>query len=168
MNTFQALGKFPVNSSQHAEFKSGRLWQSWSGLYPELYDSDDVRVAKTQAKMGYHFYEWLAALLIYQSTGYLSLIESYEFKIQKKKQKLLSQILPEAVLSAVREITAEGKVQCPDLLVYAPDHSDWYFCEVKGPNDRMREIQKERFQKLAEASGKPIQVIEFEVQRNAT
>lgn len=158
---FQILGTFKTSKEQFEKFKSNELWRKWAEMYPQLIDEDDVRVAKTQAKFGYHFHEWLAAILLYQSTGYLSLIESYEFKIQKRKQNILIQLLPENVLSTVREITKEQKVQCPDLLCFKSDLSDWFFCEVKGPNDKVREVQQQQFQRLVDVSGKKIQVVKF-------
>ncbi len=158
---FDEFGTIKTSREQFGRFKSGELWNEWANKYPELFDSDDIRVANTQANMGYHFHEWLAALLIYESIGYLSLIESYEFKIQTRKQEILKKIVPENVLSTIQSITKEGKVQCPDLFCFSPDYSDWFFCEVKGPKDKMREIQEQKFQSLVDISGKSIQVVSF-------
>jgi hypothetical protein len=161
MNTFETIATVPVTRHQFERFKSGELWQEWSSKHPELFDKDDIRVAKTQAKLGYHFYEWLAALTLYQSTGYLSLIESYEFKGQKRKQEIMRDILPAQVLSAVEAIAAAGDVQCPDLLCYHPETKDWFFCEVKGPTDSVRPRQEKWFQTLVDASDQPIRVVNF-------
>lgn len=161
MNTYETIATVLVTRHQFERFKSGELWREWSSKHPELFDNDDIRVAETQAKLGYHFHEWLAALTLYQSTGYLSLIESYEFKRQKRKQEIMRDILPAQVLSAVEAITATGKVQCPDLLCYHPETKDWFFCEVKGPKDRVRPVQAEYFRTLVEASGQPIRVVKF-------
>jgi hypothetical protein len=46
--------------------------------------------------------------------------------------------------------------RCPDLLVYKPDLSDFYFCEVKGPRDRVRSVQAGFFRKLEERLGRPV------------
>jgi hypothetical protein len=46
-----------------------------------------------------------------------------------------------------------GRRQAPDLLVYAPDLSEFYFCEVKGPKDRLRPVQIEYFRAMAKAAG---------------
>jgi hypothetical protein len=76
MTALKIFGDFEVNPKQRERFKSGELWQRWSEKYPYLFDADDVRIACTQAHLGYHFYEWLAAILVYHTTGYLSLIEA--------------------------------------------------------------------------------------------
>jgi len=54
-----------------------------------------------------------------------------------------------------------GGTQCPDLLVYSPDYSDWFFCEVKGPKDRIREPQRLFFEELFKVSGKEISIVKF-------
>lgn len=162
MDIYEPFTKLPVSKYQFEQFKAGDLWRQWAALYPQLFDADDVRVAESQAARGYHFHEWLAALVIYQSVGYLSLIESYEFKVQKRKQSILHKLLPDHVQEAVVEITSLGKAQCPDLLCFKSDLSDWFFCEVKGPKDASRPIQEECFQHLVRASGKKIKLFEFE------
>ena len=48
------------------------------------------------------------------------------------------------------------------MLVYQPDLSDWYFCEVKGPTDRLRPEQEEYFEALSQVSGKEIKILRFQ------
>ena len=43
--------------------------------------------------------------------------------------------------------------------MYAPDLSDWFFCEVKGPRDRLRPVQVNKFEGLAMVSGKPVRLL---------
>ena len=50
-------------------------------------------------------------------------------------------------------------MQGPDLLVYARDFSDRFFCEVKGPGDRLRPEQKSKLGALATVSGKPVRLL---------
>jgi hypothetical protein len=45
--------------------------------------------------------------------------------------------------------------------MYAQDLSDWFFCEVKGPSDRLRSEQIQRFQVLADLTAKPVRLLEF-------
>ncbi|MDH5353807.1 MAG: VRR-NUC domain-containing protein [Gammaproteobacteria bacterium] len=157
---FESLSEISTTREQFEKFKRGELAEDWFKRYPELFDDDDIRVARTQAKMGLHYYEWLSALTIYQSTEYLSLIESYEFKVQKRKQKIIKDLLPEKVLEAIlMPYDDSRKAQCPDLLCFKPDYSDWFFCEVKGPTDKLRDVQEDYFAHLSEASGKPIKVV---------
>lgn len=39
------------------------------------------------------------------------------------------------------------------------DFSDWFFCEVKGPRDRLAPEQKHKFEALATVSGKPVRLL---------
>ena len=158
---FKEFGTFNTSSAQIERFKSGELWVRWAERYPMLFDPDDVRQVQTQAKHGFHYHEWLAAILIYESVGYLSLIEKYEFKNHARKQAILKELVPPNVLKAIGERTAERKAQCPDLLCYAPDMSDWFFCEVKGPSDTVKPNPEKFFQRLVDCSGKPICLVKF-------
>ncbi len=111
--------------------------------------------------MGYHFYEWLAAVLIYHTHGYLSLVEQYQFKSHSRKQSILRQLTSSLTLEFIQYHPEFGKVQCPDLLVYNPNFSEWFFCEVKGPSDSLTSKQIEFFRALANNSGKDIRMVEF-------
>ena len=158
----KTISSIPTTREQFERFKSGQLAEEWYEKNPDLFDTDDIRVARTQAKFGLHFYEWLSALVIYQSTGWLSLIESYEFRIQTRKQEIIKKLLPRKVLDVIHlPYGNEKQAQCPDLLCFKPDLSDWYFCEVKGPTDEMRDVQLQYFKMLEDSSKKPIYVIEL-------
>jgi hypothetical protein len=147
------------------QFKTGNLIDSWFVQYPRLFDAMDLEIAKNQRGIGkdqrtYHFYEWLAAILIFHTTGYLSLIEQYEFKRHSQKRNLLHRLVSQEVFDIITNHSEHfNRLQCPDLLVYAPDFSNWYFCEAKGPQDKIRPQQKLFFEKLEKVSGKPIQLI---------
>jgi hypothetical protein len=69
-------------------FVSGELWWQWAKEYPQIFDGQYIQIAKNQAgpKMRYHFHEWLAAVLIFHTYGYLSLIEQYEFKAAPERK----------------------------------------------------------------------------------
>ena len=45
------------------------------------------------------------------------------------------------------------------MLVYTPNRSDWFFCEVKGPRDKLRGAQAAFFRELSKRSGKPIRMV---------
>jgi len=164
MDEFQLIATFITHPNHHELFRSKDLVVEWARTYPMLFDDDDLRVAENQAHIGYHFYEWLAAVLIYHSFGYLSLIEKYEFKTHPQKQQILRRLAPRQVVDFILHRKGYGRVQCPDLLVYLPDYSDWFFCEVKGPRDKLREDQVNLFNALAEISGKDIRLVEFRYQ----
>jgi len=144
---------------------SGELWKQWAEDYPDIFDEDDKRLAITQAgpEMRYHFCEWLAAVLIFHTYGYLSLVEQYEFKSHERKRKVAKCILPDEVFALVtdRKQRVIGEGACPDLLSYSPDYSDWFFCEAKRPVDKLQESQLRHFEKLARISGKQIRVMRF-------
>lgn len=52
-------------------------------------------------------------------------------------------------------------MQGPDLLMYSPDESNFFFCEVKGPNDRLRPKQEKYFAAIAEAVAQQIELLCF-------
>ena len=163
---FRELGVFEYHSTQRDRFRAGELWQEWAKAYPDVFDDKDVAIARNQAgpKMGLHFFEWLAAVLIYQSFGYLSLLQQYEFKAHDRKRRVLRELVTAEVFSLITNHGAAfGGVQSPDLLVYARDRSDWFFCEVKGPTDRLRDPQRKYFDALSDAIGRDIRVIRFKL-----
>lgn len=153
------IGNFEVNPKQRELFISGNLMQVWKDLYPDLFDEDDLRIAKNQRS--YHFYEWLSAILLYESTGFLSLVEKYQFSNHVRLQTILRQIVTSDVFDLLINSYRLYKVQCPDLLVYSPDLSDYFFCEVKGPSDRVRQVQVDFFTRLQDVSKKRVCYMQF-------
>ncbi len=45
--------------------------------------------------------------------------------------------------------------------MYSPDHSEFFFCEVKGPNDSVSATQQVLFEALASATGREVGVLWF-------
>ena len=162
MSEFELLASFKTHPDLHNQFKSEKLYNQWAHNYPMLFDQDDLRIAISQASMGYHYYEWLSAILIYHTIGKYSLIEQYQFKNHQKKHEKMLKLTTLGVIGFMNSHPEFGDVQCPDLLVYDPDYSDWFFCEVKGPNDRLRDSQLEFFTELCKRTSKPIKIIEFQ------
>lgn len=150
---FRTLDPVTASAEDRARFHSGELLQEWAARYPQLFDEHEVRTATNQ--LGGHFYEWFAAVHLYETTGWLSLIESYQFKVQTWKRGVLRELGAAALLEFFdgQGALGFGRRQAPDLLVYAPDFSDYYFCEVKGPTDRLRPVQTEYFTAMAAAAG---------------
>jgi hypothetical protein len=163
METFETIGELQIHSEQRARFISEGLCEEWAATYPQLFDANDLQIARNQAHLGYHYYEWLAAILLYHAWGYLSLVEHFEFKSHERKQSILRKLVTTDVIALMTDRRQHGRTQCPDLLVYKPDLSEWFFCEVKGPGDRLSSRQKEYFQALAEVSGEPIRIIRFRI-----
>lgn len=162
MAKFELLASFKTYPDLHEQFRSEELYNQWARNYPMLFDADDLRIAISQAGMGYHYYEWLSAILIFHTLGKYSLIEQYQFKNHLQKHDKLIQLTTNEVIDFMRSHPEYGDVQCPDLLVYEPDYSDWFFCEVKGPDDRLRKTQAEFFTELSKRTNKPIKTVEFQ------
>ncbi len=147
------IGTIEARRSQQVLWRDGRLMPEWAQRFPELFDEQDVRTAENQPQ--YHFVEWLAAIVLHHATGFLALVEKYPYANHPRKQEIVAKLLPADVLPILRG-TEYGRAQAPDLLMYAPDLSDWFFCEVKGPRDRLRPVQVNKFEGLAMVSGKPV------------
>ena len=167
MTSLISIGPFEIQAKQREGFISGNLWQEWVKKYPDIFDDDDHRLAQSQAHLGYHFYEWQAAVLLYEKMDYLSLVEKYQFKKHKRKQDIFLQRV--SSLPRLLDLIARRKehgygVQCPDLFVYKRDNlTDWFFCEVKGPKEKIRDIQERYFYKIAKASGSHVRLLQFSV-----
>jgi hypothetical protein len=153
------IGTVEIQRSQQELWRSGRLAPEWAHRFPELFDEDDLRLAQAQGHLGYHFCEWLAAIVLHHATGHLALVSKYEFRNHPRKQEVVQRLLAPELRAAISDRTEHGWAQAPDLLMYAPDFSDWFFCEVKGPRDRLRPEQRAKFEVLAAVSGKPIRFL---------
>ena len=149
------IGVVEFDRRQRTRFRSGELAREWLRRYPELFDRDDLRLALRQPR--YHFFEWLGAVVLFNTTGYRSLVEKYEFGEHSRKVSIIQGMVPPDVLAVMHK----PGVQCPDLFVYRPDGSDWFFCEVKGKRDRLRAEQRQYFESLSEISGRAVRLLEF-------
>jgi hypothetical protein len=158
MEAITKIATVNVVRSQRARWQSGHLPQEWRTRFPNLFDDDDLRLAKSQPAL--HFYEWLGAVVLHHTTGYLSLVEKYEFATHPRKQQIVTQLLPRPTRDALRD-RKQASAQGPDLLMYAEDLSDWFFCEVMGPRNRLRDEQVRKFELLADMTSKPVRLIEF-------
>jgi hypothetical protein len=132
--------------------------------FPELFDEQDVVIAENQPD--YHFWEWLAAIVLYHATGFeLSSRNTRTRTILGSRRSSRSWYLTmccgfsDDVLRVLHDRSEHGSIQGPDLLMYAPDMSDWFFCEVKGPGDRLRAARMSKFEALATVSGKPVRLL---------
>jgi hypothetical protein len=137
---------FTFHDSQWDSFRKGELRKSWRERYPQLFDEVDEKLARNQSDS--HFFEWLAAVLFYESTGYLSLQE-YILKTHARKRALFESIVP-SILFKDLDFDQGG---LPDLFLYSPRKRDWFFCEVKGGADRIRANQIVRFAQIHKMTG---------------
>jgi hypothetical protein len=162
MERVTTIATVHVDPSQRSRWQTGRLAREWRTRFPDLFDDDDLRLADSQP--GSHFYEWLGAIVLHHTTGYLSLVEKYEFATHLRKQQIVAQLLPESVRDLLQD-RSRNRTQGPDLLMYAQDFSDWFFCEVIGPGNRLSDEQRNKFELLARETAKPIRLVEFRVER---
>ena len=150
------IGTIEVERAQVDLWKTGVLAPLWAQRFPELFREHDLDLARAQGHLGYHFIEWLAAIVLHHTSGYHS-AGSYEFR---HRPTVVEKLLSAEVRALVADRT-QYSAQGPDLLMYAPDLSDWFFCEVKGPDDSMREVQCNKFAALAELSRKSVRLLRF-------
>ena len=151
------LARLAFRPSQRALFAAGPLRERWAERYPDLFDARDLEGARNQP--GYHFYEWLAAVSLFESTGWLSLVEKYQFAHERKRAVLDRLGAQRLVDFFAEQHEAFGRLQAPDLLLYDPDGTDFVFCEVKGPRDRLRPEQARYFAALEAAAGRPVYAV---------
>ncbi|WP_407278308.1 VRR-NUC domain-containing protein [Aromatoleum evansii] len=130
---------FSFHTDQRERFRDGTLVRDWRRRYPQIFDEDDERVLNTEHQRRYHFFEWLSAVLLFEATGYISLVEKYTSKSHPNKRKTLQQILTPKTFQWL----CENESGQPDLFVFQPVTKDWFFCEVKGGSDRIRQNQIE-------------------------
>lgn len=150
---FHELPPITVSYAERERFRAGELRAEWATSYPGIFDKHELRTVINQT--GGHFVEWFAAVHLFETTGWLSLIESYQFKVQTWKRSVVKQLGAESLLTFfdTQYHKGFGRKHAPDLLVYAPDFSDFYFCEVKGPRDKLRPVQIEYFKAVSDAAG---------------
>jgi hypothetical protein len=154
------LGCLYFDLDQKQLFKEGKLHREWAALYPFLFDSDDIRLVESQGKWGTHFIEWLGAIVLYRATNFYSLLGKYEFKTHLRKCDVVKNLsLPDSVSEILRD--RRKGAQCPDLLMYAPDLSNWFFCEIKGGRDKLKATQRVVFERLAASAGRPVCLLSF-------
>lgn len=151
----ESLGRFIYMEEQRDLWRSGQLPREWSDAYPSLFDEDDLQLTRNQPDN--HFFEWLAAIHIYRSTGWLSLVEKYQFSKHPRKQSIFFDLFDVEWREAIKGF---GE-QLPDLLVYRQDRSDFYFCEVKGRRDRLRNGQAEFFRFVERITGRSVFTVEY-------
>jgi len=151
----ETLGSFAYSEEQRQRWRTGELADEWFRAYPKLFDEDDLRITRKQRD--YHFFEWLAAIHIYHSIGWLSLVEKYRCVNHPRKMTLYGEFFPGEWQDRLEDFGP----QMPDLLVYREDRSDFLLCEVKGRTDRLRPEQIEFFEAIAEVTGKPVYTVDY-------
>lgn len=112
---------------------------------------------------GRGFFETLGALILYHATGYLPLSSTWNFEFPVEEENAaVEKLMGSDLLRLIRDQRTEaGQTQAPDNLMYAPDFSDWFFADAKGPGDVLGVLQRKKFEAIAEMSGRPIRLLHF-------
>lgn len=144
----------PLDPSTFSVWKSGSLAKKWYKLYPDLFDSEDLRIALSQPQ--YHFAEWYAAIHFYK-LGWKALIEQYIYKTHTRKLAVIEKYLGLEGLSFLRREARGGKVQPPDLFLYRKHK--YFFGEVKVHGDTLREVQETFFKEIEKHFNTTVKII---------
>jgi hypothetical protein len=140
---------FVFDSQTRKSWVDGNLSKIWKNRYPKLFDQQDFEQSISQPNN--HFFEWLAAILLYEATGRLTLIEKYTCKNHPGKREKLKEIIG----SDLFDWCCENDSRSPDLFVYSPTRrNDWLFCEVKGATDKIRDGQLQWFERFYRKTGR--------------
>ncbi|WP_106477670.1 VRR-NUC domain-containing protein [Phytohalomonas tamaricis] len=149
---------FVFHPERREKFRTGELSEEWVKRYPDLFDSDDVRILTTEHQRKYHFFEWLSSVLLYESTGYVSLMEKYCAKSHPRKLRLFSELVPEPVFDYLMSAPSGH----PDLFSFCPQTGEWFFCEVKGLADTLKENQIVMHEQLEKMTGRRVRIIQLD------
>ena len=160
---FEVIGPIIADKAAESLWRQGILQRQWVDKYPELFDERDLEIFLNQRH--HHFYEASAAIW-WHERGYLSLVEKYDIKTPNERHPRKASIFHQCVSSPLFDRMwvakkAHGYRGPPDLFVYKPDLSDWFFCEVKGPNDKVRSAQSAFWKELEEIFAKKVRILHF-------
>lgn len=158
LNHINYFETYKFNSYLLERFASGELREDWYRMYPFIFDEVDLETARNQTQ--YHYFEWQTAINIYEKYSYLSLVEKYQFQKHKNQFEIFSNLVPANVIELL-QTKQFGNQQLPDLFVYSPDRSNWFFCEVKGNNDKLSLTQENLFNKLTFLTNNPVRLIKY-------
>ena len=134
------------------------LARQWLQQYPDLFDADDLRLTANQPKN--HFCEWFAAIHLFHRERAHSLVEKYVYQSHPSKVTRLATLLCDRERRILAAIRATCGVQPPDLLVYVPGTTRYWFAEVKGPGDRLSAKQMQSHDAIIEQLRVSVEIIE--------
>lgn len=159
---FVELEPLLLTDKERVLWRAGHLATQWRNAYPSVFDDYDLELARNRAWRR-HYYEWAAAVHFYMTLGWCSLVAKYEFVAHERKRLIMERILRPEVVDLLRDRKRHGRAQAPDLFVYSPDETDYFFCEVKGPGDSLRAEQRKKFTALAELTHRPVRILRCDV-----
>ena len=163
---FQGRWEFTFSRREREQFRSGVLVRQWAEQYPFLFGPEEVAAAlSSSGKRSGSFFEWVSAVRLYEAQGYYSLVRDYASSLQSGKKGVVSELCGKVATGFMA--AAPAKMQFPALLVYRPDLSEWFFCDVKGPGDIVRKSEGIFFPRLAEETGVGIFLITLSLSQGA-
>jgi hypothetical protein len=160
--TLLELAPLQLEREEHEHWRTGAVAKRWARQYPNVFDADDLRLALVRCAQGRHYFEWAAARHLHRATGFNALVCKYEFAKHRSKGAIVERLFTPTVTRVLRDRQTHGRAQAPDLLMYAPDLSSFFFCEVKGPSDRIRAEQLRRFDALARVTRQPVHILRIQ------
>ena len=152
----------------HWFFNGG--WKQWADDYRDiLFNERDIRSKKNSPKRHNYFHEWFSAITIFNRYGLRSLVGKYTAKDAAHRNKIetIRERVSDDVWKVMRTVVTgapSATKGLPDLFVYRDDNiTDWFFAEVKGPNDKISYAQQEKSDLLDQATGTGVvRLIELE------
>ena len=126
-----------------------------------MFDDDDLRLTRKQPN--YHFVEWVAAIHLFHMNHVHVLLKKYASPRHVRKCSIIDRILGPEHRQFLRN---ELEGQPPDLFVFRPDGSEFWFTEVKGPTDTLRPTQSRNHERLRERFGVRVDVIQLKPARD--
>lgn len=157
------IGTLELSKHQQTLWRKGSLHRDWARRYPELFDEQDIGIlTRTERQRQHHFAEWLAAIFLFHSTGFHALVEKYQFGNHPRKVEVVRRLGAKArrALDAI-PVAAKRRIQGPDLLMFAPDYSSFFFCEVKGPGDSLKPAQRAMIERVESATKQEVRLMTF-------
>jgi len=133
----------------------------WLEQYPQLFDADDYRCTRRQAHK--HFWEWYAAVHVFEREGACALVEKYDCENHPVKAERLAGVLSTSQIAFVKSIYYDYHTQVPDLFCYVPSTGRFWFAEVKGPTNRLRPNQIAGHEALRREFGVPVEILRFKL-----
>ena len=132
----------------------------WMRRYPHLFDEDDFRCTRKQQHL--HFWEWYAAIHIFEREGAYSLVEKYVYKKHPVKAARLASVLTQNQIDTLNAICRRTHAEPPDLFVYLPGTHRFWFAEVKVPPDHVRPNQAANHEAIERELGVPVKILSFD------
>jgi VRR-NUC domain len=146
-----------IAESQRESFRAGDLRERWATMFtPTLFDEHDLKAARNQTN--HHFYEWMAAVILYEAMGYRSIYMKGKLKGNRRKREIF--VSRAGRCDGLVEMIDSQTRQPPDLFLFRDaDPDDWTLCEVKGPNDRLQDYQPPFYERISERSNRAVYVL---------